>query len=194
MEGRSQELKSEPAPWRSHPDPAVTVRAAEVADLARLAGIEEAAGQRFRDVGLDSVADDPPPPIALFAEAQRRAHLWVAGVDGELVGYAWGVMVGDQPHLEQVSVLPAFGGMGIGAALVDRTSAWAAEQGAASLTLSTFRDVAFNGPWYRRIGFVEIPDPDLDPRWQELRRLEADAGLDVESRVIMRRPVQLVAS
>lgn len=166
---------------------AFTIRAATVADLPLLGPIEDEAGELFRTVGMDSVADDPAPPLAIYAEAQRRGHLWVAEVHGQVVGYAWAVDVGGQPHLEQLSVVPAFGRRGIGAALIDRVSAWAAEQGADSLTLSTFADVAFNRPYYARLGFVVVPDPDDDPRWREVRGHERDAGLDVERRVIMRR-------
>lgn len=153
-----------------------------------MAAIERDAGERFRDVGMGAVADDADPPLHQYQEAQRRGHLFVATVEGTLAGYAWVVDLDGQPHLEQISVRRAYGGHGVGVALVDRARAWAVEQGGDSLTLSTFRDVAFNGPWYARLGFVEVPDPDADPRWREIRRHERAAGLDVDARIIMRLP------
>ena len=41
-----------------------TIRAAVHDDLGHLAAIEVAAGARFRDVGLASIADDPGPTVA----------------------------------------------------------------------------------------------------------------------------------
>lgn len=181
------------------------VRAARPDDLPLLAGIERHAGERFRDVGLGEVADHEPPSVALYAEAQRRGHLWVATLplgdgegdgqhhDGVIAGYAWALDLDGQPHLEQVSVLPQDGGHGVGVALIDRVTLWAKDIGGTSLTLSTFVDVAWNGPWYQRLGFASI-DPDelaRDPRWQELRAHEAAAGLDLSRRTVMRRPLVL---
>lgn len=160
-----------------------------------LRDIEWAAGERFRDIGMDNVADDEPPPAAQLAEAARRGHLWVAEVDlgtggGPVaVGYAWGVLVGDQHHLEQVSVVPEATGRGVGRALIEHVAAWARSEGGATLTLSTFRDVGWNGPLYAHLGFEEVPEPDADPRWRHLRHEESAAGLDPAARIIMRLPL-----
>ncbi|MFN6121099.1 MAG: hypothetical protein ACK5CE_15895 [Actinomycetes bacterium] len=59
--------------------------------------------------------------------------------------------------------------------------------GFSAITLTTFRDVAFNGPVYARMGFVELAPVDLGPELQLLRDLEQDIGLDVAPRVAMRR-------
>ena len=58
-----------------------------------------------------------------------------------------------------------------------------------ALTLLTFRDVAWNGPYYRRLGFAEMPDDQLDPELAALRVHEAELGLDVSIRCAMRRPI-----
>lgn len=176
----------------------VGVRSAEPAELAQLGAIEVAAGARFREVGLDSVAGDEPPPLSLLAEARRRGHLWVAtvpsasGDERELVGYVWVLDLGGQPHLEQISVLPEHGGKGVGIALVDRVVAWARSIGGTSVTLSTFIDVPWNGPWYERLGFVAVDADEQtnDQRWIDLRAHEAAAGLDLSRRTVMRRPLR----
>ena len=174
MEGRAAQL---------------TVRLATPADVDLLAPIEVAAGARFREVGMADVADDDPPPRAQYEEAVRRGHLWVAELDGAVVGYAWGVLLDGQHHLEQVSVLPGASGAGVGTALVEQVASWARTDGGSSLTLSTFSDVPWNGPWYARRGFAPVPDDEVatSPRWQALRRHEREAGLDVDARIVMRR-------
>jgi GNAT superfamily N-acetyltransferase len=190
----------------------VSVRLAAPLDVSRLAPIEVAAGARFRDVGMDAVADDPPPPPEVYAEAIRLGHLWGAELDPPVegvdvrVGYAWALVLDadgrstagrrDDPpgqhHLEQISVVPEAGGLGVGAALMATVIGWARDDGGESLTLSTFRDLRFNAPWYARFGFDVVPagEVESDPRWRELRRHEAAAGLDVEARVVMRLRLQ----
>ena len=169
-----------------------TVRAATGDDAPLLAPIELEAGQRFREVeGLAFVADhDPGFPAAVIAAALADGRLWVADVDGEVVGYLLALDLDGQPHLEQVSVRPGHSGVGIGRALIETAVAWAAER-AVSLTLSTFREVPWNAPLYEHLGFVPIPEAEVvaDPRLVALRDDEAELGLDPATRVFMRRPV-----
>ena len=58
---------------------------------------------------------------------------------------------------------------------------------ASSRSLSTFRDVAWNGPFYTRAGFEEIAPGDWTEALREAAAEEAAAGLDPERRVMMRR-------
>ena len=58
-------------------------------------------------------------------------------------------------HLEQLSVHPDHAGRGIGRALLRAGCRWAAEEGYPEITLATYRDVPWNGPFYASEGFVE---------------------------------------
>jgi GNAT superfamily N-acetyltransferase len=91
-------------------------------------------------------------------------------------------------HVEQVSVHPVHGRQGIGRLLIDEVGRWAAGQGLAALTLSTFRNVAFNGPYYARLGFRELAE--LTPGLVEIQREETAMGLDPAERVFMRRETE----
>jgi hypothetical protein len=55
-----------------------------------------------------------------------------------------------------------------------------------SVTLTTFRDIAWNAPFYARCGFAELADRDLNPRLAAIRVREAALGLDVANRCAMR--------
>jgi len=81
----------------------------------------------------------------------------------------------------------AYGRRGIGGALVDRVCSWAAELGFEAITLTTFRDVPFNGPYYERHGFTQLSAHECGPELRALRQLERDIGLDVQPRIAMRR-------
>ncbi|MFF4343276.1 hypothetical protein ACFY00_25515 [Kitasatospora sp. NPDC001540] len=59
-----------------------------------------------------------------------------------------------------------------------------------TLTLSTFRSVPWNVPYYLRIGFREVPPAELTPALRQLPAEEAAFGLDPAGRVCLRRPVR----
>ena len=90
-------------------------------------------------------------------------------------------------HIEEVAVAPWAERRGHGTALVDQAQAWAVHNQLSAVTLTTFRDVAWNGPWYARLGFRELGEDELTPALRELRDEEHRAGLDKELRIVMRR-------
>ncbi len=149
--------------------------------------VERDAGERFRAIGLASIADDDPPPFEHLREHVQRSTAWVAESGGAVVGYAVASIVDGSAHLDQVSVTTEASGRGIGRALVEDVCAWAVRNGSGAITLTTFRDVAWNGPWYRRLGFDDLTDDALGPELGAIRRAERDAGIDVAPRVAMRR-------
>ena len=161
-------------------------RRASSSDLGSLAAIEVAAGARFRDIGLDDIADDPGPTIAELAPHLDNSTIWVAEDGDTIVGYATASIVDGEGHLDQVSVIPEAGGKGFGLGLITEVHSWAHLEGLPSVTLTTFRDVAWNGPFYERFGYVVLSDDDLGPELRAIRQHEIDAGLDVLPRVAMR--------
>ncbi len=132
-----------------------TIRVATVDDASLLADIERAADQRY----LDSPYRDELDGSAIPDEAAQRycaeGRVFVAEVDGQIVGYLGWHHESDHRHLgiAQVSVLPEFGRLGIGAALMRCAVDRALADGKSHVTLATFSDVAWNEPWYLRLGF-----------------------------------------
>jgi GNAT superfamily N-acetyltransferase len=170
------------------------VRLARSDELTLLQDVERDSGQRFRRIGMDSIADDDPPDIATFQAFQRGDRAWV--VVDELdrpVGFAFAVEVDGGAHLQQLSVLENHGNQGLGRRLVDQVEQWGREHDLAAVTLSTFRDVPWNGPMYARWGFEVIPMDQLGPGLKGLRDDEAEWGLDVDARQFMVRPIPTVA-
>jgi hypothetical protein len=55
-----------------------------------------------------------------------------------------------------------------------------------ALTLTTFRDVAWNGPFYQRLGFEELAAHDLSPDLAQILAHEAARGLPGDRRCAMR--------
>lgn len=170
-------------------DARYTIALARPRDLPALASIERAAGRLFEGV----------IPAALFEQtvdeddlhdARDDGLLWVALENDAPIGFALVEMLAPgRPHLEEVDVHPDHGQRGVGAALVRAVLEWAARTGQRELTLSTFREFAWNAPFYARLGFEEIPSVELDPVLAEIVRDEASRGLDPALRTVMRHRV-----
>ncbi|WP_233515485.1 GNAT family N-acetyltransferase [Marinitenerispora sediminis] len=133
----------------------------------------------FAAAGLALPPDDPRP---LFARAD---WMWVAGRPP--VGFAVLGVLDGAAHLEQIAVDPAHGRRGIGGALLAAACADARRRGYRRMTLTTFRDLAWNAPWYARHGFAPVPESAWGPELREQWRVETDLGIVVAPRVVMAR-------
>ena len=174
----------------------VVIGPATARDLPRLVEVEVAADTLFEVAGYGST----PGPASVDELASARLLLVArrqpsnpaatnpAPDDHEPVGYIRVEIVDGQPHIEGMSVRPKQMRRGIGTALVDAACHWATEQGYSQITLCTFGDVPWNGPFYARLGFTEIPAPS--PALRALRQREVRLGLDgMGRRCVMRRPL-----
>jgi GNAT superfamily N-acetyltransferase len=121
--------------------------------------------------------------------ARRAGHLWVAvSPEGEVVGFALVLEIGDYAHLDELDVLPSHGRRGIGSALLDKVCSWARDSGYCAVTLRTFRDVPWNGPFYHRRGFRDVDSAELSAKHIELEASERQRGLRTDLRVSMKYP------
>jgi hypothetical protein len=71
---------------------------------------------------------------------------------------------------------------------VQAVCAWATGQGFDAVTLTTYRDVPWNAPFYARLGFVVVAEQDLSRGLVAIRVHERVAGDDdFGPRVAMRK-------
>ncbi|PVZ14344.1 GNAT family N-acetyltransferase [Actinomycetospora cinnamomea] len=165
------------------------IRPARRDEVPDLQAIEVAAGAAFRELGMDAVADDPPPSAEVLAGGRDRGGLWVLEDGGAVVAYLLDDVVDGDAHLEQVSVHPRAARRGHGAQLVEDLARRAREAGRSALTLTTYTDVPWNAPYYARLGFRPVADDELGPELRAVRRTEVARGLDRWPRTAMRRDV-----
>jgi GNAT superfamily N-acetyltransferase len=166
------------------------IRPALAGDAPALQDIERLAGAGFRDVGMADIADADPLPRDVLAAYADAGRAWVATTDAdEPIGYVVIDVVDGNAHVEQISVSPEHQGEGVGRALLDVVRAWARDRGMPALTLSTFIDVPWNAPLYRRLGFHDLADAEIGPELQALVAAEAAHGLDPTTRTCMRAEV-----
>ncbi len=156
------------------------IRLADPDEYPKLFDIERRADVLFTAAGIGPLPD-PATSHELIEEARA---VFVAGRPA--VGFARVDVVDGCAHLEQLSVLPSQMRRGIGTALLEACCEWALDQGYAAMTLTTFADVEWNGPFYARRHFVVTEQ--LGPELAELYDWENDLGLGrIGTRVVMRR-------
>lgn len=165
----------------------VRVRLGTAADVAAMQDIEVRAGRAFADVGFPEVASDEPMPEAVLSGHAADGRCAVAVLDDVVVGYVVTDRVDADGHVEQVSVDPDHQGQGIGRALMTWAEDWARSDGRQGVTLTTFREVPWNAPLYRRLGYRDLAPDEIGPGLATVVSTEAAHGLDPATRVCMRK-------
>lgn len=151
------------------------VRIATPDDLGVLAAIETAADERFNDAfggiewGAATGTERASHPGFILVAAETP--------DGPIIGFAHVLEVDEIAHLEQLSVLPAFGRQGHGGALLHAAIDEASARGYKTLTLRTYADVPWNAGFYRAHGF-EDHQPAPHTFYDELLATELHMGLE----------------
>ena len=164
-----------------------TITLARPKDLAVLPAIELAAARLLVGHAPESVLNETTSDDVLKT-AQRHGHLWVALAHDVPVGFAHIEIIDPTAaHLEEIDVHPQYGRRGLGTKLVSAICAWAIGAGYDSVTLTTFRDLPWNMPFYARLGFEVIPSEALSPALRSVVHDETRRGLDPTRRVAMRR-------
>ena len=137
---------------------------------------------------MAEVADDDPPSDETLRGYQSGGRAWAAVDDLDRpIGYLMADVLDGNAHIEQLSVLPANMRKGLGRALIEHLAAWASGRGLPALTLTTFDDVPWNGPYYRRLGFERLAEEEIGPELRDRRNHETGRGLDRWPRICMRR-------
>ena len=110
---------------------------------------------------MPEVADDALPPLSEYERYTRTGDLWVVG--DPPVAFAIVEDLDANTHVDQLSLDPNWSRRGIGRSLLDHVTGLARAQGRPFVTLTTFVAVPWNTPYYRRLGFDEVPEDEMDP-------------------------------
>ena len=134
---------------------------------------------------LGKIADFAMPPAPWMFGVAGREHMQQHGSTPEHFA-----KIGVKNHRHSVnnpySQFQDDGRSGIGAALINTVINDARTSGSSAVTLTTFIDVPWNGPYYRRLGFEYLPTVRETPGLRAIRAAEADHGLDRWPRACMR--------
>ncbi len=157
-------------------------------EVPELIAIDLAASQLFAGTGMlpdAELLDHVPADV--FEAAMPGGHVFVArGPKGVAAGFVLTSLKGDTLYLDQVSVHPEQGRRGLGAALIRRVFEDAGDRGLKTVTLSTFRDLPWNAPFYRTLGFRELKRKQLTDWMLDIEARQAEV-MDVTKRCFMVR-------
>jgi GNAT superfamily N-acetyltransferase len=161
------------------------IRSARHSELADLIVLEIEAGQLFHAVDLALVADHVPDQEALRRN-HERGLVWVAEQHGEVAGYIVATVLDGNAHIEQVSVAPASARQGVGRQLISHVEEWGRRNDRPATTLTTFRDVPWNGPYYEKLGYRELLAAEIGSELAAAVAHEASLpGIDASRRSAM---------
>jgi GNAT superfamily N-acetyltransferase len=159
-------------------------------ELQILRSIERDAGRAFAAIGMAEIAADEPPSLVELETHRSNGRAWVAvDTQDSPIAYLLSSIVDGCVHIDQLSVAPAHAGRGLGAALIEHLAAIARAEGRPALTLTAFRDVPWNAPYYRRLGFLIVEPLDHAPELAAVVRRELATIPSAAPRVAMKRPV-----
>ncbi len=165
-----------------------SLRLAQPEDAEAFTSVEDDAADLLREE--PSLHGTPIPPSeepAHYRKLIRRGHCLTATIDTRVVGFAAAGSIGRELHLNELSVERAAQGKGIGAALLRALIIDARNCGMRAITLNTYRDIPWNGPFYARHGFVEVENFEGRPHLSASLEAAAALGMPIERRCAMIR-------
>jgi ribosomal protein S18 acetylase RimI-like enzyme len=136
----------------------VMIRPADLGDVDALRAIAVAAYEKY----LPRIGRPPAPMTADYSQAVRNRQVWAAVWDGEISGFAVLITQPGYLELENIAVLPAAQGRGIGALLLSLTEDRARELGLGEIRLYTNEAMTENLGYYTRHGYAETHRAEQD--------------------------------
>jgi hypothetical protein len=110
----------------------------------------------------------------------------VAALRNRLLGFAIIQTIDGLGYLANISSLPD--ASGVGASLLQRATQEAKAMKLDAITLTTFREPRWNGPWFRRNGFSTIPEARIGPELCAILKRHA-TFLDMAKRETLWKPL-----
>lgn len=162
-----------------------TIRSARADELHLLAAIEIDAFWALHEAG--AVYCEPTSlPLDVLKQSLAERLLFVA-VDGEdqPFGFLAGIRKDGSVHIAEIDVIRRRQKQGVGRRLMEAVITAAKKQGAAGVTLTTDRQVAFNAPFYTSVGFRILGDEERSAVLTQILENEVAHGADPARRVAM---------
>ena len=148
----------------------MTIRLATPADLPKIPAIELSGAQSFRGMDVPETLFHDVSPVERWIPLQAAGTVWVAeDAAAEVVGFLAATRHGERLHIDEFAVVQGAQGRGLGRRMVVEVIDWARREGLAALSLTTFRSVPWNAPFYRSCGFQAWTDglaPDVEAELQ----------------------------
>lgn len=161
-------------------------------DTQEFPAVERSAGELFRSIpSLAWIADDTVMSPAEHNRCLKNGLVLAARDErGSSVGFLTAEMFGSCIHIWVIAVMHSAQGRGIGKRLIESAVSLGAAREMSAVTLTTFRNVPWNRPFYERVGFRVIEPLELDRRLRAVLQAEAEHGIPVDERCAMIRLIK----
>jgi GNAT superfamily N-acetyltransferase len=164
----------------------IDIRRARMEDAALLPDVERSAGKAFLSLPeLAWIASDDVQSAERHLELIAGGYAWIAVEKEAPIGFISAEKADDALHIWELAVHADFQGRGIGRTLLERVVETARADGFGAVTLTTFRGVAWNEPFYRKLGFRILSATGLSQRIKDILDAEATHGLPRDKRCAM---------
>lgn len=163
------------------------LRLAQRDDIPQLVAVERSAARLFRqqqELQFIAEGEGMSPQQHVDFIAQQREWVMVSPT-GQIAGFIAVQPVVHSWHIAEVSVAADWQRQGVGKRLIEEVAGLARRQGMQRLTLTTFVQVAWNAPYYQRLGFRTIPVARLDVYLLHILTQEVEQGFAANSRCAM---------
>lgn len=156
----------------------ITIRQTQIDDATKLPAIEQSAGQLFSTLeDLRWISESGVQSVEKhLAFIDQQGH-WVAvNGDNEPVGFIMTIALPESLFIYELSVSQDWQNRGIGKLLIQKVKDKAKVHKFDSVTLTTFRHVPWNAPYYQRLGFSILPESEIPHSLQEILDDEVERG------------------
>ena len=164
-----------------------SIRKTEHSDIPHLIGVEKSATQAFLSVpDLSWLVDAPVLSEQTHCELINTIYAFVISNDqGEVVGFIYAKQQDSDFYIIEFDVRSDLQKQGIGRQLIEYSITVAKAANFKAVTLTTFIDVAWNRPFYQRLGFEIIKDSEQANYLKNALDNEVKFGFKRDSRCAM---------
>lgn len=153
---------------------AYSIRLANSEDISDVANIATSAVAKFSTIPqLAHLAKGESFMTAKIQQSLEKGRIFLAEYGDKSVGFLGAYEMDTGIYIAEVSVRNEHNGKGIGGLLLEAVFQWARERARANnedearVSLTTYAEVPWNGPWYQRRGFKVVEAAIVGPKHAE---------------------------
>lgn len=171
----------------------ITIRMADEKDIPHLQDIERSAARLFKQIPeLAWLASGSVQTIERHRQLTKIGSNWVAtDFSGKIAGFLSAEPLENDLHIWELSVDSSQQSQGVGTALLDYAIGQARIRALSRVTLTTFRHVPWNAPFYAKRGFSILTEETLDNRLSKILDMEGHHSLPRHKRCAMSAAIDI---
>jgi len=138
----------------------IQVRLAALDEASAIAAVMLKSFAEFRHLYTDGGFAATALRAEEIQERMREGPVWVAVLEGRIVGTASAAVKGDMAYIRGVAALPSARGLGVGYEMLREAERFAVSEGCRRMFLTTTPFLSAAISLYERLGFRRVEGPD----------------------------------